>query len=160
MVGSVSAAAFVPDPGVLTNGWGLNLAQEFNVISFALLDLNPASRGYINITCSNPETTPDIQFNPLARETDLEFMVDSYIDAFNIIVEARKRDPEGMYKVVYPPEDIFELPVEEKREMLRTFVRASYNKFSHYGGNCRMDTNIKNGVVDGFLNVFGTKNLK
>ncbi|MFF0831090.1 GMC oxidoreductase [Brevibacillus sp. NPDC003359] len=40
------------------------------------------------------------------------------------------------------------------------YVRASLNNFTHYGGQCKMDKSILEGVVDGHLNVFGTTNLK
>jgi len=48
----------------------------------------------------------------------------------------------------------------EKRRLLSNYVRASYVNFDHYAGQCRMGQNIHQGVVDGFLNVFGTRNLK
>jgi choline dehydrogenase len=63
--------------------------------------------------------------------------------------------------VVFPPEQIFTMTDEaEKRKQLGNFVRASYSNFFHYGGQCKMGRNIQEGVVNGFLSVFGTKNLK
>ncbi|WP_410257100.1 GMC family oxidoreductase [Bacillus cereus] len=47
-----------------------------------------------------------------------------------------------------------------KLRSLAAFVRASYSTFTHFGGQCKMGKNIGDGVVDAFLNVFGTKNLK
>ena len=46
------------------------------------------------------------------------------------------------------------------RRLLANFVRASYANFDHYAGQCKIGPNIQQGVVDGFLNVFGTMNLK
>nr|WP_308302389.1 GMC oxidoreductase [Bacillus sp. V5-8f] len=46
----------------------------------------------------------------------------------------------------------------EFSSILRNFLRASYTALNHYGGQCKMGRNIREGVVDGFLNVFGTKN--
>ncbi|MEC2127517.1 GMC family oxidoreductase [Brevibacillus centrosporus] len=43
---------------------------------------------------------------------------------------------------------------------LEAYVKGSYSNFFHFGGQCRMAETIEEGVVDGFLNVFGTKNLK
>lgn len=46
------------------------------------------------------------------------------------------------------------------RKSLADYERASYANFDHYGGQCKMGSSIQDGVVDGFLNVFGVKNLK
>ena len=76
-------------------------------------------------------------------------------------MKARELDLDGLYKIVYPPENIFHLPnEEEKRNKLAVYAKASYTSFDHFGGQCKMGKNIQEGVVDGFLNVFGTRNLK
>jgi choline dehydrogenase len=46
-----------------------------------------------------------------------------------------------------------------KQQQLENYVKAAYTNFS-LGGHCRMGRTIQEGVVDGFLNVYGTKNLK
>ena len=75
--------------------------------------------------------------------------------------KARELDPDGIYKVVYPSEKIFEMSNEQqKRDILAQYVRASYNALNHYGCQCQMGKNIQQGVVDGRLNVFGTQNLE
>ena len=48
----------------------------------------------------------------------------------------------------------------KKRAELAKYVRATYRNIFHFGGQCRMARRIQDGVVDGYLNVFGTKNLK
>ncbi|MDR4985902.1 GMC family oxidoreductase [Bacillus cereus] len=152
---------FVPIQDVFINHWQFNPAQASNVMSIAIVDLNPKSKGTITVAHSDPEAYPSINFNPLENPDDLNFLVDQYIETFNIMKKARELDPDGIYKVVYPPENIFNLPnEEEKRNQLAAFVQASYANFDHFGGHCRMGRNIQEGVVDGFLNVFGTKNLK
>jgi choline dehydrogenase len=79
---------------------------------------------------------------------------------YNIIKEARVHNS-GIHKVVYPPENIFTLPNEErKRRMLKKYARASYSNFYHYGGQCKMAKRVQDGVVNEFLDVFGTINLK
>lgn len=110
---------------------------------------------------SDPEAYPSVDLNPLGNPDDLDFMVDQYIQVFNIMKRARKLDPDGIYKVVYPSENIFYLTNEvEKRNLLANYVKSSYHNLAHFGGQCRMDRNVQEGVVDGFLNVFGTKTLK
>ncbi len=131
-------------------------------MGISIYDLTPKSRGTIMVTHNDPEAYPSLDLNPLANVDDLNFMIDRYIDVYNIMKRARKQyDPEGIYKVVYPSEDIFKITDEaEKRRQLANYVRASYGNTAHFGGQCRMGKSIKDGVVDGFLNVFGTKNLK
>lgn len=88
-------------------------------------------------------------------------MIDQYIDIYKIMKLARELDPEGIYKLVYPSEDVFKTKNEvEKRAEIAKYVKASYRNIFHFGGNCRMARSIQEGVVDGYLNVFGTKNLK
>ncbi|MGM0878996.1 MAG: GMC family oxidoreductase [Bacillota bacterium] len=152
---------FVPIQDVFINQWQFNPEKQSNIMSFSILDLNPKSKGKITIAHSDPEAYPSISFNPLKNPDDLNYMVDQYIETFNIMMKARELDPNGIYKVVYPPENIFNLiNEEEKRNRLADFVKASYTNFTHFGGQCKMGKNIEEGVVDGFLNVFGTKNLK
>lgn len=104
---------------------------------------------------------PSINLNPLDNPDDLRYMIDRYIETYRIVLRARELDPGGIYRVVYPPENIFEMTDEaEKRRLLSNYVRASYVNFDHFAGQCRMGQGIHQGVVDGFLNVFGTRNLK
>lgn len=152
---------FVPIQDVFINNWQFNPSKPSNVMSIAIIDLNPKSKGTITVAHSDPEAYPSINFNPLENPDDLNFVVDQYIETFNIMKKARELDPDGIYKVVFPPENIFNLPnEEEKRNQLTAFVKASYTNFDHFGGQCKMGRNIQEGVVDGFLNVFGTTNLK
>lgn len=152
---------FVPIQDVFINQWQFDDKKSSNIMSFAIVDLNPKSRGTITVAHSDPEAYPSVTLNPLENPDDLNFMVDQYIETFNIMMKARELDPSGIYNVVYPPENIFLNPnEEEKRNQLASFVRASYTSFDHFGGQCKMGRNIQQGVVDGFLNIFGTKNLK
>ncbi|WP_301170204.1 GMC family oxidoreductase [Brevibacillus nitrificans] len=151
---------FLPAQDVFANGWNFNALQSTNIMSFGMLDLNPKSRGSVQVAHSDPEASPSIAFNPLQDPDDLRFMVDQYINMYNIIKQARTPGS-GIHEVVYPPENIFLLPDEaEKRRQLEAYVKGSYSNFFHFGGQCRMAETIEEGVVDGFLNVFGTKNLK
>lgn len=157
---------FIPAPDVLSNGWGLDLTFQTtpSIMSFGIVDLNTRSKGTVLVEHSDPEAYPSLNFNPLQDPNDLTYMVDQYKRIYNIIVEARdplKCPNNGIGKVVYPPESIFLLPDNDpnKQQQLENYVKASYTNFS-MGGQCRMGRTIQEGVVDGFLNVFGTKNLK
>lgn len=154
-------ALLVPVQDVIVNGWEFDPNSPINVMSIGISDLNPRSRGTILVAHSDPEALPSINLNPLSDPNDLEYMIDKYIETYRLILKAREMDPGGVYRVVYPPEGIFELPDEnEKRRLLANYVRASYVNFDHFAGQCRMGRNIYEGVVDGYLNVFGVKNLK
>ncbi|SHK17234.1 choline dehydrogenase [Anaerocolumna jejuensis DSM 15929] len=160
---STVAPSSVPAAVVVQNNWAFDPAKPSNVMGISIYDLTPKSNGTIMIAHSDPEAYPSLNLNPLSDPdgNDLNFMIDRYIEVYNIMNRARQIDPDGIYKVVYPSEKIFEIPCEaEKRRQLAKFVRASYGNTAHFGGQCRMGSNIQEGVVDGFLNVFGTKNLK
>lgn len=157
---------FIPAPDVISNGWSLDLTFQTtpSIMSFGIVDVNTKSRGTVLVEHSDPEAYPSLNFNPLEDPNDLTYMVDQYKRIYNIIVEARdplKYPNNGIGKVVYPPESIFQLPDNDpnKQQQLENYVKASYTNFS-LGGQCRMGQTIQGGVVDGFLNVFGTKNLK
>ncbi len=156
------APLFIPPSEVASKGWKLDLEnKEINIMSFGLIDLDPRSRGTIMASHSDPEAPPSFSFNPLQEDTnDLDFLVDQYINMYNIIQEAKSNNS-GIKKVVYPPEHIFKISdLSEKRKKLADYVRGSFTGFFHYGGQCRMADNIQSGVVKGNLDVFGTKNLK
>jgi choline dehydrogenase len=162
LYGSLTASS-VPAAVVAANNWAFDPNKPTsNVMSISIYDLKPKSRGTIMAAHSDPEAYPSLDLNPLADPDDLNFMIDQYIEVYNIMKRAREYyDPDGIYKVVYPSEDIFELTDEqEKRRQLANYVRASFGNTAHFGGQCRMGRNIQEGVVDGFLNVFGTQNLK
>lgn len=155
------APSSVPAPVVVQNNWAFDPKKPSNVMGISIYDLRPKSRGTIMIAHSDPEAYPSLDLNPLADPDDLNFMIDRYIEVYKIMKKARQLDPQGIYKVVYPSERIFELTNEsQKRSELAKYVRASYGNTAHFGGQCRMGRNIQEGVVDGFLDVFGTKNLK
>ena len=152
---------FIPSQIAAINGWGFNEENKSNVMSIGIVDVNPGSRGTVMVAHSDPEAYPSLDLNPLSNLDDLNFMIDRYIEAYKMIVRARKLDKEGIYQVVYPDESIFKMDDEnEKRAILAAFVRASYSIFTHFGGQCKMGTDIGNGVVNSYLDVFGTKNLK
>ncbi|MED4223811.1 GMC family oxidoreductase [Neobacillus cucumis] len=152
---------FLPTQDVLAKNWAFDPEKKSNIMSLGLFDLNPKSRGTILAAHSDPEAYPSIDLNPLGDPDDMAFMVDQYIQAYHIIKKARELDPDGIYKVVYPSEKIFEMSNrEEQRKKLESYVKASYRNIFHFGGQCKMGRSIRDGVVDGYLNVFGTMNLK
>ncbi|WP_442598626.1 GMC family oxidoreductase [Neobacillus sp. D3-1R] len=153
--------SFLPQADIFVNNWGFDPKKRTNVMSIGIFDNNPRSRGQILAAHSDPEAYPSVNLNPLQDPNDLEFMIDRYIEIYKIMKKAQKLDPEGIYRVVYPAEDVFKISNEaEKRAEIAKYVKATYRNIQHFGGQCRMARSIKEGVVDGYLNVFGTKNLK
>ena len=113
-------------------------------MSIGIADVNPSSRGTVMVSHSDPEAYPTIDLNPLANPDDLNFMVDQYIETYNMIVRARELDPEGIYQVVFPDESIFKiLDDNEKRAKLAGFVRASYSFSLTSEGNVRWGKILK-----------------
>ncbi|MDR4949825.1 GMC family oxidoreductase [Neobacillus cucumis] len=161
----VPNSLFIPSQIVDINAWQFNENNKSNVMSIGIVDVNSRSRGTIMVAHSDPEAYPSIDLNPLPKsnldDPDLNFMIDQYIETYKMIVKARELDKHGIYEVVYPDERIFKLDDEnKKRAILADFVRASYSIFTHFGGQCKMAKDINSGVVNAFLDVFGTKNLK
>ncbi|WOO36855.1 GMC family oxidoreductase [Anaerocolumna sp. AGMB13020] len=157
----IAASSFLPVQEVLINNWQFDNEKSSNIMSLLLIDLNASSRGFIAINTSDPTAYPTVSLNPLTAAEDLEFMVDQFIKVSQSFDLAREADPEGIYRFVYPPENIFTIPdLEEKRRILSYYIKASYSAAYHYGGQCRMALDSKEGVTDGYLNVFGTANLK
>ncbi|MEH7336248.1 GMC family oxidoreductase [Neobacillus drentensis] len=153
--------SFIPTSEVLANHWGFDPTKKSNIMSIGIFDLNPKSRGKILAAHSDPEAYPSIDLNPLGDPDDLDFMVEQYLETYRIMKKARKLDPDGIYKVVYPPEKVFKMDdKEERRKQLEGYVKASYRNLAHFGGQCKMGNSILTGVVDEYLNVFGTKKLK
>lgn len=153
--------SFLPPPVIFVNNWAFDPNKKTNVMSIGPFDNNPRSRGSILAAHSDPEVYPSVNLNPLQDQNDLEFMIDQYIEIYKIMKKARKLDPKGIYKLVYPAEDVFEMTNEaEKKAEIAKYVKATYRNIQHFGGQCRMARGIQEGVVDGYLNVFGTKNLK
>ena len=157
----IAASSFLPVQEVLINNWQFDKEKSSNIMSLLLIDLNASSRGFMTINTSDPTAYPTVSLNPLTTADDLEFMVDQFIKVSQSFDLAREADPEGIYRFVYPPENIFTIPdLEEKRRILSYYIKASYSAAYHYGGQCRMALDSKEGVTDGYLNVFGTANLK
>jgi len=153
--------SFLPLPVIFGNNWAFDPNKQTNVMSIGPFDNNPRSRGTILAAHSDPEVYPSVNLNPLQDPNDLEFMIDQYIEIYKIMKKARELDPEGIYKLVYPAEDIFKITNKvKKRAVIAKYVKATYRNIQHFGGQCRMARSIQEGVVDGYLNVFGTKNLK
>lgn len=153
--------SFLPPPVVFVNNWAFDPNKKTNVMSIGPFDNNPRSRGKILAAHSDPEVYPSVNLNPLQNPNDLEFMIDQYIEIYKIMKKARELDPEGIYKLLYPAEDIFMMTNDaEKRAEIAKYVKATYRNIQHFGGQCKMARSIQDGVVDGYLNVFGTKNLK
>ncbi|MFJ8235441.1 GMC family oxidoreductase [Ureibacillus sp. NPDC094379] len=152
---------FLPQPVIFRNNWEFDPNKKTNVMSIGPFDNNPRSRGTILAAHSDPEAYPSVNLNPLQDPNDLEFMIDQYIEIHKIMKRARELDPEGIYKLVYPAEDVFKMTNKaKKRAEIAKYIKATYRNIQHFGGQCRMARSIQEGVVDGHLNVFGTKNLK
>lgn len=157
----IPAPFFIPAQDVFINQWQFDLTKPTNVMSIGIIDLDSRSKGSITVAHSDPDAYPSVNFNPLESPDDLNYIIDQYIETYRIIMKAKMQDTEGICKIVYPPEHIFRMEDEEEmRRVLADYAKASYANFEHFGGQCRMSKSIKDGVVDGYLNVHGTNNLK
>ncbi|SFS61203.1 GMC family oxidoreductase [Marininema halotolerans] len=153
--------ALLPNQDVLANNWEFNRNSPTNIMSLGLFNNAPPKSGFTLVAHSDPEAYPIVQFNALTNRNEMEFVIDSYLEVYKIIQQAKRLDPNGVYNIVYPPEDIFTIPdITEKRNTLFQYAKASLNNIYHYAGQCRMSRTIHDGVTDGFLNVFHVNRLR
>ena len=132
------------------NNWAFDPNKKTNVMSIGPFDNNPRSRGTILAAHSDPEVYPSVNLNPLQDPNDLEFMIDQYIEIYKIMRKARELDPEGIYNLVYPAEDIFKITNKaKKRAVIAKYVKATYRNIQHFGGQCRMASRFKKELLMG-----------
>ncbi|SFS42042.1 GMC family oxidoreductase [Marininema halotolerans] len=158
---SLPRAILIPQEEVKLNNWDFNSAKPTNVMSIALVNLDPGRENSAIVAHSDPEAYPEVRFNPLQNQAEVAFVVQSYLEVYRVLQEARKLDPGGIYKAVFPPEKVFQIndPVEKSKQLLQ-YANASLCSFYHYAGQCRMSRSKATGVVDQNLNVYGVNHLK
>jgi choline dehydrogenase len=149
----VFAEGIIPQEVILLGNWQYDPRKATNLISFFLVDLHPKSSGEVNITHSDTESNPKVNFHAYEEEDDVEFGVQSYLTLYEIIQEMKSSDKDGIYRIIYPPEKCF------KRKLAK-YVKASSTLFYHYSSQCRMGREKKDSVVDSKLKVFGTEGLR
>jgi len=114
---------------------------------------NPASRGSVTLTTSNPFILPKVDIGLFNDGSVSTQGTDAYLQvSFYKIMQQVATCMGGA--VLYPT------PADYATD--DTLLAAAMNKMtiqSHIVGTCKMGTDISNGVVDGNLKVFGLNNV-
>lgn len=117
--------------------------------------LQPHSKGEVRIQSSDPFAVSLADNNYMGDPLDMKsFVVAFQIYIKNIAIELEKN--EG-YQLVMPSMDI--LNNTEDTSQLEDYIMDSYNHTHHWMGSNKMAQTPVNGVVDGWGNVFGVRDL-
>ncbi len=153
-------ATTLPPQVVTINNWDFDPKKPTNIITINIIVLLPPIKGSVIVAHSDPEAYPIVEYNELNTEQK-ELIVDSYLEFYKIIQQTREKDPNGIFDVVYPPENIFNIQdIGEKRRELLRYGIAYVDIWPGYGGICQMSRSINDGVVDSYLRVFGVDRLR
>ena len=129
---------------------GNNIAQ---MIGFML---QPSSRGSVEIVSSDPLISAKVNLNMYSDGSFADVGSDAYLTVsyYKIVQAIAAAAGETL---LYPSPAQF---TQGDAGLLQAALSpAALTIASHIVGTARMGTSIENGVVDGNLNVFGTKNL-
>ena len=136
------------------------LTQD-NLVTISCFNLRTRSRGTIEVPDNDPLNMPRVNYNyysdgDLTDPNSDASMAVQMFKTIKSIGDDLSALTAGGVTLVYPEASHFN-PGNE--DLLFADAQASNLASHHYVGTCRMGTNISNGVVNGRLQVFGTKNL-
>ncbi|WP_416414280.1 GMC family oxidoreductase [Pantoea sp. App145] len=136
------------EPIISTNG--LTPTGSRSGITFALVVLQPRSRGSIRLASSNPLDMPHIDPNFIGDDYDAQIG----IQAVKAIREVMKQESLAniLEEELLPGSDV------QSDEQIREFVKAVATTMWHPVGTCRMGNDVM-AVVDANLQVKGVENL-
>ncbi|KAI0403090.1 hypothetical protein F4802DRAFT_608281 [Xylaria palmicola] len=122
--------------------------------SGTIVDLQPLSRGSVNINVTDPfGSEPVVDYRALTNPVDLDIMVEFVRFTRRYYFETRLRDMAP--RQTQPPDYVTE--PEDLKRFLRQNINPSY---FHPVGTCAMLPRELGGVVDEQLKVYGVKNLR
>jgi choline dehydrogenase-like flavoprotein len=154
--GVFAQIAWLPAPGGNPEVRALRFATVNLIpgITLALFDLvQPASRGSIEITSSDPFHEPAMNLGVFSNSADLDLYVSgfqNYIKGIN--EQLHLIDPE--YEMLYPDPTIL-----NDTPKLIDFIKKEVGSNMHFQSHCRMAPLDQGGVVDNTGHVYGVQNL-
>jgi len=149
--------AFLPNPvpGTSRNRRGVQLVgtSSNNLLTIAILFLQPKSRGFIKIQSNDPLKIVLADEGFLENTSDLEVVKNIYkIYIKNIAAELKAIDP--AYQLISPTPDII-----DNEDSLEEFIKQNFDHNHHQQGALRMAPLDKGGVVDDQGHVYGVRDL-
>jgi choline dehydrogenase len=113
--------------------------------------LRPKSRGWIKPASSDPLQKPQVDFNFLADESDMDTLVACYEQLRDLMTAKAWK---GCVTGTIRPDQVL-----EKREDIEAYVRANADTVYHPVGTCKMGSDNES-VVDEQLRVHGLEGLR
>lgn len=146
----------LPDDGV-RRVQAINIIIGPNLLEILPIIVRPNSHGSVSIVSSNPLFAPNVDIGIFTDDpsgtnptSDLALQIDFFNIAKTVVETAGGT-------VLFPSAFQYSTP----GQLAAAAVDANHLTVqSHIVGTTRMGTNINNGVVDGYLNVFGLTNVK
>ncbi len=118
--------------------------------------LQPSSRGFIEIVSADPLTSAKVNLNMYSDGSFADVGSDAYLTVSYYKIAKAIADAAGE-TILYPAPSQY---AQGDAGLFQAAISPSgLTIASHIVGTARMGTSISNAVVDGNLNVFGTKNL-
>lgn len=154
--------AFLPDPSLpydSNNSRGLRgiqligMSPEPGVFLIAVINLQPVSRGVVNIQSADPFQVPLVDDGAFENQEDLQ----TFVDAFRIYIKSIAKELnaiDSMYNLISPSTSVI-----DDTNLLTEYIKANIGHTHHWTGTCKMGKSAYDGVVDKHGNVFGVENL-
>ncbi len=134
------------------HGWFPGLtARPTDAFGQLIMCLHPLSRGWVKLRSSEPEATPQVMYNLLSNQSD----VNSLVAGARIAREIYSQSPQAQLvsHELRPGADL------GSDAELEQFIRESAVAAMHHVGTCSMGEGAK-AVVDGELRVHGVERLR
>jgi len=125
--------------------------HRFNAITPSVCNLQPTSRGQVQITSTDPQAAPSINLNYLSSKTDIDVAVSS--------VKFTRRIMKAQALQRFNPQELKPGPEVQTEEQLIDAARDLGTTIFHPVGTCKMGSDA-GAVVNDRLAVHGVKKLR
>ncbi|KIK71049.1 hypothetical protein GYMLUDRAFT_235428 [Collybiopsis luxurians FD-317 M1] len=144
-------------PLFLSLGSGIKPQEATKYHTILIVGLHPLSRGSVHIADSDPLTPPAIDPKYLSHAADLEIMV----NGVKFVRRLLRTEPyySSEFRMYDPPEKNAE-NIDLSDDEIRDWCRSRVESIFHPVGTAPMMPREDGGVVDPFLKVYGTTNLR
>lgn len=149
-----TGGAFVPLP-FMKNMRGVQLIGEVlnNLLTLYVINLNPESKGSIQVQNNDPLKIVLADYDFLSSKTDMENIKSIFRNYIFKIADTLSA-LDASYQLISPTREIIDNDI-----LLEAFIKSNCMQTYHDLGFNKMANNIEEGVVNHLGEVFGVKNL-